>query len=281
MATQAEKANRFAELHQDPGVFALPNPWDVGSARMLEGMGFVALATTSSGFAQTLGRMDGEVTFEEKLEHCRALAAATSIPITVDFENGFAHLPDDVAANVLRVAETGVAGASIEDFTGEPGEPIYPIELAVERVAAAVEAAASLPFPFMITARAEHLLHLARTRTSDSDVEQAIERVVAYEKAGAPAVYAPGLRTLADIEALVTEVSVPVNVLGPFLAAHSLDEIGRAGAKRVSLGGALARRIAAAAIEAGRSFLDGHLDWARDAAPAGEIKALFDGATSG
>ncbi len=270
MATQAEKSNRFWELHREAGVFALPNPWDPGSAKMLEGMGFVALATTSSGFAQTLGRMDGEVTFEEKLEHCRALVDATDIPITVDFENGFAHPPEDVAVNVRRLAETGVAGASIEDFTGDSDHPIYTMDLAVERVRAAVEAAASLPFPFMITARSEHLLHVG------PEVDQAIERVVAYERAGAGAVYAPGLKTLADIEALTAEVTVPVNVLGPFLSAHTLEEIGNAGAKRVSLGGALARRIAAATIEAGRSFLDGRLDWVREAAPAGAVKALFE-----
>ena len=270
MPTQAEKANRFVELHRETGVFALPNPWDPSSAKMLEGMGFVALATTSSGFAQTLGRMDGEVTFEEKLEHCRALADATNIPVTVDFENGFAHQPEDVAANVRRLAETGVAGASIEDFTGDSNDAIYSIDLAVERVQAAVEAAASLPFPFMITARSEHLLHIG------PEVDRAIERVVAYERAGAGAVYAPGLRTLADVEALVAEVTVPVNVLGPFFGAHTLEEIGNAGAKRVSLGGALARRIAAATIEAGRSFFDGRLDWTRDAASAGDVKALFE-----
>ena len=271
MTTQAQKAERFVSLHREPGVFALPNPWDVGSAKMLEGLGSVALATSSAGFAQALGRMDGEVTYEEKLEHCAALAEATSIPITVDFENGFADSPKAVAEHVVELSQTGVVGASIEDFSGDPRRPIYEAGLAVERITAAVEAAASLEFPFMITARAEHLLHV------DREVSTALARLVEYAAAGAHAVYAPGLRSLADVEAVTAAVAVPVNVLGPFLASFSLQEIGAAGAKRVSLGGAFARLIAASTIAAGRQFLDeGRLDWTTDAASAGDVQALFE-----
>jgi len=244
MTTQAEKGTRFRHLHQRPGTFVIPNPWDAGSARMLEGLGFEALATTSAGFANSLGRLDGEVTL---LEHCRALADATSIPVSVDFENGFADDPETVATNVLLLSETGVAGCSIEDFGNGH---IYEFMLAVERVEAAVEVARALPFPFVITARAENLLR------GVNDMADTIRRLQAYEAAGAEVLYAPGLRDLAQVKTVLDAVSKPVNVLGAMMPGVSLSEYDALGVKRVSLGGALARHAMTALANAGREMMN-------------------------
>ena len=263
------KATVFRALHQD-GVFVIPNPWDIGTARILESLGFPALATTSSGFAQSLGRADGQVTLDEKLEHCRSLAAATRVPISVDTENCFGDSPEEVATCIRRVAETGVVGASVEDYTGDPSAPLYDFTLAVERVSAAAEAARSLSFPFVLTARAEQLLR------SSHDVDEAIRRLVAFEEAGADVVYAPALKTLDEVREVCSSVTVPVNVLGPFLPAHSVEEIGAAGARRVSVGGGLARAFIRSFIDsAARLKEEGALDWAANAASAGEVDRLF------
>ena len=258
---QKQKAEKFVSLHERQDVFVIPNPWDIGSARMLESLGFEALATTSSGFAQTLGRSDGDVSLDEKMRHCRALSDATGVPISADLENCFGDDPESVAVCITRGAEAGLVGGSVEDYTGNPDQPIYELSLAVERVAAAVDAAAQLPFPFTLTARAEQLLR------AEHDLEETIKRLQAYEAAGANVLYAPALRSLDEVRLVVAETGLPVNVLGTFLPAHSVQEIGEAGARRVSIGGGLARLIARKAIDtASQLRSDGDLSWAANTA---------------
>jgi 2-methylisocitrate lyase-like PEP mutase family enzyme len=264
MTTQQHKAEQFTALHDREGAFLIPNPWDAGSARVLEGLGFEALATTSSGFAQTLGRRDGKVTLEEKLDHCRALCSATRVPVSVDLENGFSHAPADVQAAIAAVAATGAVGASIEDFDGEG---IYDLNLAVERVRAAVEAARAQEFPFILTARAENLLH------GVDDMDDTIRRLQAFEAAGADVLFAPGLKTLEQVRLVCASVSRPVNVLGPMVAGATLAELAEVGARRVSVGGALALLSLGPVISAGREMLDqGTFGWMRQMAPAAEAR---------
>lgn len=228
MSRQAQKAQAFRELHAGEP-FVIPNPWDAGSARALEALGFKALATTSSGFAYTLGRMDGNVTLDEVVEHVATLDRATELPISVDLENGYGPEPEHAALAITRVAGVGAVGGSIEDY--DPRGHIYELSLAVERVTAAAEAARSLEFPFTLTARAEnHIRDMA-------DLEDTIARLQAFESAGADVLYAPGLRTVEEIEAVCSAVSRPVNVLA--LPGLSLAEIVGAGARRVSVGGGL------------------------------------------
>lgn len=250
MTAQAQKAERFEALHARAGAFIIPNPWDVGSARLLAALGFEALATTSLGFAHSIGRLDGNVTLEEKLEHCRALCVATDLPVSADLENCYADDPKDAARTILRAAEAGVVGGSIEDYSGDPAEPIYDFALAVERVHAAVEAARSLDFPFTLTARAENLLRGRR------DLDDTIRRLQAYEAAGADVLYAPALTTLDEVRAVTGAVSKPVNVLAPPLKGVTLVELTEVGAKRVSIGGALARAATAVLLRAGREMRD-------------------------
>lgn len=226
--TQEQKAASFAALHQGEA-FIIPNPWDVGSARVLETLGFKALATTSSGFAFTLGRPDGGASLDELVEHVGALDRSTNLPISVDLENGFGPEPEAAANAIERAAAAGAVGGSIEDY--DPGGWIYPIDQAVERVAAACAAARRLSFPFTVTARAENHIRGA------PDLDDTIVRLRAYEKAGADVLYAPGLRGGDEIRAVCEAVSKPVNVL-----AHrglTMDAIVEAGARRVSVGGAL------------------------------------------
>jgi 2-methylisocitrate lyase-like PEP mutase family enzyme len=227
--TQEEKATDFRDLHEGEP-FLIPNPWDAGSARVLEALGFTALATTSSGFAFTLGRLDGCVTLAETLDHIRALDGATSLPISADLENGYGPGPGDAALAITRAAEAGAVGGSIEDYDPEAG--LYELGHAVERVAAASEAAGSLGFPFMLTARAENHIR------GNPDLDDTVSRLQAYERAGADVLYAPGLRTGEEIRAVCEAVSKPVNVLAH--AGLSMSEIVSAGAQRISVGGALA-----------------------------------------
>ena len=268
--TQEKKAERFSALHSKPGFFVIPNPWDVGSARILEGIGFEALATTSSGFAQALGRLDGQVTLDEKLRHCEELASSTDVPITADMENCFGDDPETVASCIRLVASTGVVGASVEDFTGDPQKPIYELSLAVERIAAAVEAAGSLPFKFMITARAEQQL-----RAGDN-LDEAINRLRAFEAAGADVLYAPALKTLHEVGRIADSVNAPINVLGSSLPAFSCSEIGEAGARRISVGGSLARLAAGILFRAGTALHDeGSLGWVADITSGKEINSYL------
>lgn len=232
MTTQADKCQRFAELHAADDIFLIPNPWDAGSARLLQGMGFPALATTSAGVAYTLGRADGEITLEEKLAHCSGLAGATSVPVSADFENGFADDPESVALNVTKVAATGVAGCSIEDYSRD-SHTLYPFELAVERLQAAAEAVAALGVQFQLTARAENLLR------GVNDLDDTIARLSAFEAAGADVLYAPGLQSLEQLREVTAAVSRPFNVLAPFFQGVTVDEFAAAGAKRISVGSAL------------------------------------------
>ena len=238
--TQAEKAAAFQALHErEP--FVIPNPWDAGSARVLAALGFKALATTSSGFAFTLGRADGSATLDEVTTHVRALDEATELPVSVDLENGYGPDPADAARAITRAAEAGAVGGSIEDY--DRGGEIYAAGHAAERIAAAVEAARALDFPFMLTARAENHIR------GNPDLDDTIARLRAYEHAGADVLYAPGLRNGEEIRAVSEATSRPLNVL-----AHpglSLAEIAEAGGQRISVGGALTwvavRAMAAAA----------------------------------
>ncbi len=252
MPSQSDKARVLEDLHNSGETFVIPNPWDVGSAKMLEEAGFKALATTSSGFAWTLGCADGEVTLEEKLRHCANLCAATSVPISADFENGFADAPEEAAANLMRLAETGVAGASIEDWSRSA---IYDFNLAVERVTACVEAVAKLPFPFQLTARAEGLLR----RTED--LEQVISRLKAFEAAGAQVLYAPGLSSLEEVAEVRKAIERPLNVLAPFLPSVVLSDYEALGVERISIGGALAGFAKQSASRAIEQLAAGSFSW--------------------
>ena len=229
----AEKADRFWAMHLQPEILLLPNPWDPGTAKILEHLGFRAMATTSAGFANSRGHADGELTRGESLAHAAEIAASTNLPVSADLENCFAHDPADAAATVQAATEIGLVGCSIEDATGSRDEPIYEFNLAVERVAAAVEAAAGAGFPFTLTARAEGLLY------GQTDVDEIITRLQAFEGVGASVVYAPGLSDLDSVRKVVDSVSVPVNVLArPEFTAQELQE---AGVARVSVGSGLSR----------------------------------------
>jgi 2-methylisocitrate lyase-like PEP mutase family enzyme len=228
VVTQQQKSARFRELHQS-GTFVIPNPWDVGSAKLLESFGFQALATTSSGMAYAMGAVDGGVGLDDVLDHVRRLTEATSVPLSVDLENGHGAEPHHTAVAVLRAADAGAVGGSIEDYDHERG--IYGLDLAVERVRAAVNAAHSLSFRFTLTARAENLIR------GKPDLVDTIARLQAYEEAGADVLYAPGLRDADEVRTVCHAVSKPVNVL-----AHSgltVAAIAEAGARRISVGGGL------------------------------------------
>jgi 2-methylisocitrate lyase-like PEP mutase family enzyme len=226
--TQHQKAVRFQTLHEGEP-FVIPNPWDAGSAKVLARLGFKALATTSSGFAFTLGRPDGGVTLDELVDHARLLSGATDLPLSVDLENGFGPDPEDAATAIDRIAEAGAVGGSIEDYGHTHG--IYEIERAVERVAAAVEAARSLGFPFTLTARAENHVR------GNPDLEDTVARLQAYERAGADVLFAPGFRSAEEIRAVAEATNRPLNVLA--IPSLSTGEMAEAGAQRISVGGRL------------------------------------------
>jgi 2-methylisocitrate lyase-like PEP mutase family enzyme len=240
---QAAKASRFLELHVPGRPLLVPNPWDQGSARLLAWLGFEALATTSSGFAATLGRLDGSVTREEAIAHAASVAAATELPVSADLESGFADDPAGVADTIALAVGAGLAGCSVEDFTGRPDDPIYDAGLAAERVRAAAEAAHRGPVHLVLTARAENHLH------GRPDLADTIVRLQAYQEAGADVLYAPGLRSLDDIGRLVASVDRPVNVLGG-AGVPAVAELAGAGVSRVSVGGGLAFAALGAVVEA-------------------------------
>jgi 2-methylisocitrate lyase-like PEP mutase family enzyme len=237
---------RFLDLHVPGRPLLLPNPWDVGSARILAQLGFQALATTSSGFAATLGRFDGSVRRDEALAHAAAIAAAVDVPVSADLENGFADDPAGVAVTVRLAREAGLAGCSIEDATGRPDDPIYDARLAAERVAAAVEAAGDA---FAITARAENFLH------GRPDLDDTIARLQSFEAAGAHVLYAPALTTREQIGAVVSSVQRPVNVL-TYRDAPPVPVLAELGVARVSVGGAFAFAALGALVDAGRELLE-------------------------
>jgi 2-methylisocitrate lyase-like PEP mutase family enzyme len=248
-ATQTEKALAFRALHGRPSAFVIPNPWDAGSARVLAALGYEALATTSAGYAFSLGMRDGSLDRAATLANARAIVEATDLPVSADLENCFAHDPK-AAAETLRLASAvGLAGGSIEDATGDPAQPIYDFALAVERVAAAVETVRSLPVPFVLTARAENFLH------GRPDLDDTIRRLQAFEKAGAEVLYAPGLTKLDQIRTLCGSVSRPVNVVAGLAGSpFTVAELAAAGVKRISLGSTLARVALGALVRAGREM---------------------------
>jgi 2-methylisocitrate lyase-like PEP mutase family enzyme len=235
---QQDKAARFRALHERPGAFVIPNPWDAGSARILEALAFEALATTSAGIAFSLGRRDGEgaVSRAEALAATRLIVEATDLPVSADLENGYGDAPEAAAETIRLAAGLGLVGGSIEDATGDPSRPIYEMGQATERVAAAVEAARALPFSFMLTARSENFLH------GRPDLEDTIRRLQAFETAGADVLYAPGLRDLEMIRSVCAAVTRPVNVvMGLSGRSFSVDELAAAGVSRISVGGSLSR----------------------------------------
>jgi 2-methylisocitrate lyase-like PEP mutase family enzyme len=270
MTTQTEKAARFLDLHRAGDPLLLPNPWNQGSARLLASLGFQALATTSAGFAATLGRFDGSVSRDEVLTHAAAIVAATELPVSADLENCFADDPGGVAQTVALAVEAGLAGCSVEDFTGDEEKPAYDIGLAAERVAAAAEAAHAGPARLVITARAENYLH------GRADLADTIARLQAFQVAGADVLFAPGVTSLADIKQLVTAVDRPVNVLA-MPGAPSVGELAAAGVSRVSVGGAFAFAALSALVDAATELRDegtyGYL--ARTAAGRKAIQRAF------
>jgi 2-methylisocitrate lyase-like PEP mutase family enzyme len=249
MLSQSEKAQRFAALHHVDTPLVLPNPWDAGSAKAFASIGFAALATTSSGFAGTLGRLDGRVTRDEALEHARLIAGATDLPVSADLENGFADEPARVAETIGLAVGTGLAGCSVEDYSGRETDEIYDVELAAERVAAAAEAAHGGPVRLVLTARAENYLH------GRPDLDDTIARLQSYQAAGADVLYAPGLADPHDIRRVVGAVDLPVNVL-LLPTSPTVGELGSMGVKRVSLGGALSVVAVGAACNAAREVLE-------------------------
>ena len=269
--TQAEKAQAFRALHQRAGAFIIPNPWDVGSARLLAHLGFEALATTSMGYAFSLGRRDNTLDREQVLAHARDISSATELPVSADLENGFGDSPAIAAETIKLAAAAGVIGGSIEDATGRADHPIYEIEHAVERVRAAVEAARSLSFSFTLTARAENYLH------GRPDLKDTILRLQAYQAAGADVLYAPGLATKDDIAAVVRAVDRPVNVVMGLKGVQlSLAELSALGVKRVSVGSALSRAALGAFLRAAREMREhGTFTFAAQAATSKEISDFF------
>jgi len=249
MTTQTQKAEQFLELHRPGNPLLLPNPWDQGSAKLLASLGFQALATTSSGFAATLGRLHGKVSRDEALAHCAAIVGATDLPVSADLEKCFADDPSEVAHTVALAAQTGLAGCSVEDFTGDEDDPIYDIGLAAERVAAAAQAAHSGPARLVLTARAENYLH------GRPDLADTIARLQAYQAAGADVLYAPGLTRLEDVRQVVKAVDRPVNVLA-MSGAPAVSELAEAGVSRVSVGGAFAFAALGAMVEAATELRD-------------------------
>lgn len=249
--TQNEKAVRFRALHQGPGAFVIPNPWDVGSARILAGLGFQALATSSAAAASALGKKDGGLTRAEALLHGRLIAGASDLPVSADLEKGFGDAPEVVAETIRLAAQAGLVGCTIEDATGDPDHPLYDDSLAVERIAAAAEAARALPFPFILTARAHNLLYAA------PNLDETISRLQAFEKAGADVLFAPGLPDLAAVRALCAAVSKPVNfMVGIKGKSFSVAELAAAGVRRISLATSLYRAAMTGLLEAAHEVKD-------------------------
>jgi 2-methylisocitrate lyase-like PEP mutase family enzyme len=270
---QTQKAEAFKKLHEGPGAFVMPNPWDAGSARFLENMGFKALATTSAGIAYGLGKPDGvnAVTRAENLANAVAIAAVTDVPVSGDLEGGFGTDPLVCAETIQLAAKAGLVGGSIEDSTGNRDDPIYEMGFAVERIRAAAEAAHSLDFSFMLTARAENFLH------GRPDLNDTIRRLQAFQEAGADVLFAPGLKTKDDIRAVTSSVDGPVSVvMGLSGMMLSVDELADLGVRRISTGGSLARMGFGAMLRGAREILvQGTFGYSANAVPDAEISALF------
>jgi 2-methylisocitrate lyase-like PEP mutase family enzyme len=263
--SQADKARAFQALHQRPGAFVIPNPWDAGTARILASLGFEALTTTSAGLAFALGKRDGTgaVTREETLANAKAVVMATDLPVAADLENGFGDAPEEAARTIRMAGEVGLVGGSIEDSTHDTGRPIYDFTHAVERIEAAVQAARSLDFPFMLVARAENYLH------GRQDLDDTIRRLQAFEKAGADVLFAPGLTQPEDIRTVCSSLSKPVNALIGAIGEkldYSIAKFADLGVKRVSLGAGLSRVALASFLRAARELKErGTFTWVKDA----------------
>lgn len=269
--TQSERGHAFRALHHGDAAFIIPNPWDAGTACLLAQLGFPALATTSAGYAFSIGRSDTAVGRDTMLEHARAIVAGTDLPVSADLENGYANTLDDLAETYRRAIDVGLVGASIEDATNDGAAPIYPLDMAVDRVRAAVDAVHAQPWPFTLTARAENFLH------GRADLGDTITRLQAYQEAGADVLYAPGLTTREQITTMVREVDRPVNVLagvpGLSLDRAALSELG---VKRISIGSGLSRAALGEFLRAAREMHDaGTFTFMRDAVPFAEINAKF------
>lgn len=250
-AIQNDKASLFRSLHEQPRAFVIANAWDGGSARILAGIGFQAIATSSAASAGTLGRLDGRITRDEALSHARIIVAATDLPVSADLENGFGDAPEAAAETIRRAAEAGLVGGSIEDATGNEGKPLYDIDHAVERIAAAAQAARALPFPFTLTARSENFLR------GNPDLEDTIRRLQAFEKAGADVLFAPGLPDLASVQAVCAALSKPVNFMAGIKGrSFTVAELEAAGVKRISLATSLHRAAMTGLFEAAREVKD-------------------------
>jgi 2-methylisocitrate lyase-like PEP mutase family enzyme len=271
MLTQADKGRLFRGLHERDRAFIIPNPWDVGTARLLAHLGFEALATTSAGYAFSAGQRDNTIDRDEMMAHISAIASATDLPVSADLGNGFGDAPEVVAETIRLAAAAGVAGGSIEDATGRPDDPIYEKVQAVERVRAAAALARSLPFAFTLTARAENYLH------GRLDLRDTIARLQAYQEAGADVLYAPGLASTDDISAVVRSVDRPVNVLMGLQGVQlSLAELSAMGVRRVSVGSALSRAALGAFLRAAREMREhGTFAFAEDAVSYRDITAMF------
>jgi 2-methylisocitrate lyase-like PEP mutase family enzyme len=257
--SQAEKAQRFKALHEGPRAFVIANPWDAGSARILAGLGFAALATSSGASAGTLGRRDGNVTRDEALAHARAIVEATDVPVSADLEKGFGDSPEEAADTIRGAAQAGLVGGSIEDASGDKRQPIYSLAHATERIAAVAEAARGLPFPFMLTARAENHLH------GIADIDDTIRRLQAFEKAGADVLFAPALPDLEAVRAVCGSVTKPVNFMVAIRGkSWSVAELEAAGVRRISLASSLWRAAMTGLAEAAREVQEkgtfGYLD---------------------
>jgi 2-methylisocitrate lyase-like PEP mutase family enzyme len=271
MRTQEEKGNVFLELHRRDKAFVIPNPYDVGTARLLAGLGFEALATTSAGYAFSVGKRDNTIGRDEMLKHVSDIVSATELPVSADLENGYGDEPETAAETIKLAAGTGLVGGSIEDLSGRANGGIYELELAAERIRAAAEIVRSLPFTFTLTARAENYL-VGRT-----DLQDTIRRLQAYQEAGADVLYAPGLKSREDIEAVVKSVDRPVNVvMGLQGALLTLDELSEIGVKRISVGSALSRAALGAFLRAAREMHEyGTFGFAKEAISFKEITELF------
>jgi len=271
MLTQAEKGKAFRAHHQRDHAFIIPNPWDAGTARLLAHLGFEALATTSAGYAFSIGQRDGTVTRDQMMAHVSAIAAATDIPVSADLENGYGDDPKIVVETIKLATAAGLAGCSIEDATGHRDRPIYEKEQAVERIRAAAEVVRALPFTFTLTGRAENYLH------GRPDLNDTIKRLQGYQEAGADVLYAPGLTTKDDIKAVVSSVDRPVNVIMGLRGVQlSVAELSAIGVKRISVGSALSRAALGAFLRAAREMREhGTFTFAQEAVSYRDISDMF------
>lgn len=271
MKTQIEKSKEFVELHQKGSSFVIPNPWDAGSARLLQHLGFKALASTGAGFAFSQGISDLSINVRGMLQHLADLSTATDLPVSADLQNGFGDSPCEVAQTIIEAAKTGIIGGSIEDASGDADHPIYDIGLAVERIQSAADAAKSLNFKFMLTARAENYLY------GHPDVKDTIRRLQAYQDAGADVLFAPGIQSKEDIRAIVQSIDRPLNVIMGFQGIQlTVEELQELGVTRISLGGSLARAAYGALVRAAKEVQTaGTFNYASEAISGKEMNSIF------